>query len=75
MFEVEPDCGGPSRNQRGGGGFARAFGQTLRDGTGAKCPHGCKGSAALLWGLVSHLVERHGYTLEAAKKKAGYHGS
>ena len=47
-----------------------AMADVLATNTGAKCPHGCSGCAARLYGLVSHLVERHGYSEKRAWKKA-----
>lgn len=37
--------------------------------SGLPCPHGCKGSAWRMYGLVSHLVEKHGYTAKQAWDK------
>ena len=48
--------------------YGKAFRKAL-DGDGLKCPHGCKGHAALTFGLVSHLMQKHGYTEEEAWNK------
>lgn len=48
---------------------ARAFYEALH-GEGLTCPYGCKGHAALMYGLVSHLIEKHGMSEKAAWKKA-----
>jgi hypothetical protein len=48
---------------------AKAFYNALHK-NGLRCPHGCEGRAALMYGLVSHLVEKHGYTEPDAWKKA-----
>jgi hypothetical protein len=37
---------------------------------GIPCPHGCSGTAWRMFGLVSHLMGRHGYTEKAAWRKA-----
>jgi len=49
--------------------LAQAMGRVLAGGTGIGCPHGCGGCAARVYGLVRHLVVRHGYTELAAWRK------
>ncbi len=55
-------------------GFPKTLGEAfytiLQDGTGLKCPHGCSGCSIRWYGLVTHLMERHGYSKKRAEKRA-----
>lgn len=70
MFEVVPDCGGPIIGQPEGNSLASAIARTHRNNSGLPCPHGCKGTASRMFGLVSHLMEVHGYTEKRAWENA-----
>ena len=48
--------------------FAKLLSIGYREGAYV-CPHGCSGRTGLRWGLVSHLMNVHGYSQKKAEKK------
>lgn len=50
--------------------LGKAMARTLRDDSGLKCPLGCDGCSARWWGLVDHLMRRHGMSKRKAEKMA-----
>jgi hypothetical protein len=47
-----------------------AMARILRENSGLKCPEGCDGCSARWYGLVSHLMQRHGYSQLKAERAA-----
>lgn len=50
--------------------LGQAWAQILKENSGLRCPHGCKGCAVRVFGLVRHLMEKHNYSEKAAWRKA-----
>jgi hypothetical protein len=50
--------------------LGKAMAKILKEDSGLKCPHGCKGCSTKMYGLVKHLMDVHGYTEKKAWKKA-----
>jgi len=48
----------------------KAMGRVLAEGSGLKCPYGCRGCAARMYGLVRHLMDGHGVGEKRAWKMA-----
>lgn len=50
--------------------LAQAICSVKEDSDGLNCPHGCRLNAWRMFGVVSHLMNEHGYTESAAWKAA-----
>jgi hypothetical protein len=65
MFERIPDVGGPVGKFKG----VKKPENIVPPQGGMPCPYGCEITAWRLYGMVSHLMEKHRYTEKNAWRK------